>query len=352
MELPQLMRLVDNAVRGAQRGAALTQRMLAFARRQELNFEPVDIPALVRGMTELLERSIGPTITIETRFPLGLSRVTADPNQLEMALLNLMVNARDAMPKGGTILVLARPATVARGQISDLEPGKYVCLSVVDTGEGMDEATLARAMDPFFTTKEPGKGTGLGLPMVHGLAQQSGGRLLLKSRKGEGTTAELWLPIAKGRSAAAPSKAAEPAAKQKTQPLVVVVVDDDSLVLTNMAAMLEDLGHRVFEASSGQQALEILRRESTVDLLITDHAMPRMTGLQLIQEIKAERSTLPVILATGYAELPADADPHLPKLAKPFFQRDLAQAVDSAVHHGRSATRVLQFRQLGAVRNS
>jgi PAS domain S-box-containing protein len=351
-EVPQLMRLVDNAVQGAQRGAALTQRMLAFARRQELKLEPVDIPALVRGMTELLKRSIGPTITIETRFPLSLARVTADPNQLEMALLNLMVNARDAMPNGGAIVVSARPAIVARGEFDDIDPGDYVCLSVVDTGEGMDETTLARAMDPFFTTKEPGKGTGLGLPMVHGLAQQSGGWLLLKSRKGEGTTAELWLPIAKGRYAAAASKAAETAAKEKTQPLVVVVVDDDSLVLTNMAAMLEDLGHRVFEASSGQQALEILRRESTVDLLITDHAMPRMTGLQLIQEIKAERSTLPVILATGYAELPADADPHLPKLAKPFFQRDLAQAVDSAVHHGRSATRVLQFRQLGAVRNS
>jgi CheY-like chemotaxis protein len=204
-------------------------------------------------------------------------------------------------------------------------------------------------MDPFFTTKEPGKGTGLGLPMVHGLAQQSGGRLLLKSHKGEGTTAELWLPIAKGRSAAAPSRAAESAAKQKTQPLVVAVVDDDSLVLTNMAAMLEDLGHRVFEASSGQQALEILRREGgTVDLLITDHAMPQMTGLQLIQEIRAERSDLPVILATGYAELPPDADPYLPKLAKPFFQHDLAQAVDSAVHHGRSATRALQFRQRSA----
>jgi len=157
MELPQLMRLVDNAVQGAQRGAALTQRMLAFARRQELKLEPVDIPALVRGMTELLKRSIGPTISIEARFPLSLARVTADFNQLEMALLNLMVNARDAMPNGGgAIVVSARPAIVAHGEFNDLDPGDYVCLSVVDTGEGMDEATLARAMDPFFTTKEPG----------------------------------------------------------------------------------------------------------------------------------------------------------------------------------------------------
>jgi PAS domain S-box-containing protein len=340
-ELPQLMRLVNNAMRGAQRGAALTQRMLAFARRQELNFEPVDIPALVRGMTELLERSIGPTITIETRFPLGLARVSADPNQLEMALVNLVVNARDAMPMGGTIVVSARLATVARGQISDLEAGEYVCLSVVDTGEGMDEETLARAMDPFFTTKEPGKGTGLGLPMVHGLAKQSGGRLFLKSRKGEGTTAELWLLTAKGRTAGAAGVVAEPDKEAETRSLSVVVVDDDSLVLTNMAAMLEDLGHRVFEAGSGRQALEILHRESRIDLVITDHVMPQMTGLQLIQQIRAEWPAVRVILATGYAELPRDAAPNLPKLAKPFFQRDLLQAVNSAVHSGRSATRAL-----------
>jgi signal transduction histidine kinase len=170
--------------------------MLAFARRQELNLKPVDVPALVRGMSELLQRSLGPSLLIETRFPLSLSRVTADPNQLEMAVLNLVVNARDAMPDGGTILISARPVGITRGYNSDLEPGEYICLSIEDTGEGMDEATLALAMDPFFTTKELGKGTGLGLPMVQGLAEQSGGRFFLKSRKGEGTTAELWLPVA------------------------------------------------------------------------------------------------------------------------------------------------------------
>lgn len=165
-EQPQLMRLVDNATRAAQRGAALTQRMLAFARRQELNLKPVDVPALVRGMSELLERSLGASVLIETRFPLSLSRITADPNQLEMAILNLVVNARDAMPDGGTIVISARPVGIIRGSSSDLEPEQYICLSIEDTGEGMDEATLALAMDPFFTTKELGKGTGLGLPMV------------------------------------------------------------------------------------------------------------------------------------------------------------------------------------------
>src|SRR5262249_31940197 len=184
-----------NAMHGAQRGAALTQRMLVFARRQELEVKPVDISSLVRGMGEILDRSLGPSVLIETRFPLNLQWVETDPNQLEMALLNLIVNARDAMTDGGPIVIAARLKTVAKGQ-GQLRPGSYVCLSVTDTGEGMDEETLSRAVDPFFTTKEVGKGTGLGLPMVHGFAQQSGGRLILKSQRGQGTTAELWLPAA------------------------------------------------------------------------------------------------------------------------------------------------------------
>src|SRR5271154_6197227 len=172
---PSVTRLIDNAIRGAQRGATLTQRMLAYARRQELNLQAVDIPTLIRGMTELLQRSLGPSVMLETRFPLALQWVTADANQLEMALLNLVVNARDAMPEGGPIILAARPETVSAG--GKLAPGAYVCLSVVDHGEGMDETTLERAMDPFFTTKEVGKGTGLGLPMVLGVAEQSGGQL-------------------------------------------------------------------------------------------------------------------------------------------------------------------------------
>jgi signal transduction histidine kinase len=171
-------RLIDNALRGAQRSAALTQRMLVFARRQELDVQPVDIPSLVRGMSEMLERSLAPSVLVETRFPLNLQWVKTDPNQLEMALLNLMVNARDAMPEGGPIVVAARREAVAGNQ-GQLRPGSYVCLSVTDTGEGMDEDTLSKATDPFFTTKEVGKGTGLGLPMVHGLAQESGGELVL-----------------------------------------------------------------------------------------------------------------------------------------------------------------------------
>jgi signal transduction histidine kinase len=162
---PKLMALLENAVQGAQRGTTLTQRMLAFARRQELKQETIDLPELVRGMTDLLQRSLGPSVGIETRFPLVLKPIRADANQLEMALLNLAVNARDAMPDGGQIVMAAREESIPAGHVSGLKPGSYVCLAVIDSGNGMDEATLRRAMEPFFTTKGLGKGTGLGLPM-------------------------------------------------------------------------------------------------------------------------------------------------------------------------------------------
>jgi PAS domain S-box-containing protein len=325
-----VIRLIDNALRGAERGSSLTQRMLVFARRQELNVEPVDIVALVHGMAELLERSLGPSVKIETHFPLGLPSVKTDANQLEMAVLNLTVNARDAMPRGGPVVIAARPETLSSAQ-GRLRPGDYVRLSVTDTGEGMDEETLGRAIDPFFTTKEVGKGTGLGLPMVHGMAEYSGGQLVLTSERDRGTTAEIWLPVAEKTEdmAEAPPPPQIPASEPR--PLVVLVADDDPLVLTNIAAMLDDFGHQVFEASSARQALAILRRESDIDLIITDQAMPEMTGLQLIQEVKNSWPDLPVILATGFAELPSGTDPLQVTLAKPFFQHDLARAVEIAM---------------------
>ncbi|MBS4003593.1 MAG: PAS domain S-box protein [Afipia sp.] len=322
--------LISNATQAAQRGAALTQRMLAFARRQDLDLKPIDIPALVRGMTDLLQSSLGPSVQIETRFPLKLDLVHADANQLEMALLNLAVNARDAMPDGGSIVIAAREETVKPRSRSKLKAGRYVRLSVKDTGEGMDKATLRRAMEPFFTTKGVGRGTGLGLSMVHGMTEQSGGRFFLKSQKGEGTTAEIWLPAAKATRPAQGGRFIKDGVTG-TRPLVVLAVDDDGLVLMNTAVMLQDMGHTVFEATSGNQALEILRREPSVDLVITDHAMPRMTGAQLAAAIKAERPELPVILATGYAELPPDVDARLPKLGKPFRQQELMQAVTAAI---------------------
>jgi PAS domain S-box-containing protein len=337
-----VIRLIDNALRGAERGSSLTQRMLVFARRQELDFQPVAIVALVHGMAELLERSLGPSARIETRFPLDLPSVNTDANQLEMALLNLAVNARDAMPQGGPVVIAARPETVAHAH-GRLKPGAYVCLSVTDAGDGMDEDTLARAIDPFFTTKELGKGTGLGLPMVHGLAEHSGGQLILRSQKGEGTTAELWLPVAKKTAEATEAAAPAQAPAKEHRRLIVLVVDDDPLVLTNMSAMLDDVGHKVFEASSAREALAILRREGGIQLVITDQGMPRMTGLQLIEQIKDNWPDLPVILATGFAELPPGTDRRQITLAKPFHQDDLAYAVETAMTTP-DERRVLSFR--------
>jgi PAS domain S-box-containing protein len=329
-EHPKVTPLLDNAMQGAKRGAALTQRLLAFARKQELNLRSIDLPALVRGMTDLLRRTIGPLIVIEARMPDTLAAIQADANQLELALLNLTMNARDAMPNGGTIVIAAREETVPDGgPAGPLVPGRYVCLSVTDSGEGMDEATLKRAAEPFFTTKGVGKGTGLGLSMVHGLAEQSGGRLVLHSKVGEGTTAELWLPLADAVAVHGDAASAGDAGAGSTRPLTVLAVDDDRLVLMNTVAMLEEMGHTVLEATSGQQALDILRQHATLDLLITDEAMPQMTGLQLAKTVRAERPGLPIILATGYAEVPRDST--LPKLSKPFFQEDLVRAVASAV---------------------
>lgn len=234
----------------------------------------------------------------------------------------------------------ARAETVGQGH--QLRPGFYVCLSVTDTGEGMDEATLSKAMEPFFTTKEVGKGTGLGLPMVHRLAQESGGAFALKSKQGKGTTAELWLPVAEKSPVIAEEAEAELPAPVKN--LTVLVVDDDLLVLTNMAAMLDDLGHTVFEAASARDALAILRRESTIELVLTDQAMPQMTGLQLIDEIKNGWPKLPVILATGFAELPPDIDPQQITLAKPFLQHDLAETVRAALEDDPQKRRIVRFR--------
>jgi CheY-like chemotaxis protein/two-component sensor histidine kinase len=318
-------RLLDNAVQGAQRGAALTQRMLAFARKQELKLEGVDVPALMRGITILLQRSLGPSIELATVFPPELPPALTDANQLEIALLNLALNARDAMPGGGRITIEATEETLAGGGAIALPAGSYVRLAVIDQGVGMDEATLARAAEPFFTTKGVGKGTGLGLPMVHGLAEQSGGRMKLSSRLGEGTRVEIWLPRADavGLRGAAGLTNGDPNGPA-LRPCVVLAVDDDSLVLTNTAAMLEDLGHKVLVAASGAEALALLA-EHAVDLVITDYAMPQMTGLELAREIEARRPGLGVVLATGYAELPPGDGEDIPRLAKPYSQAELAR---------------------------
>jgi PAS domain S-box-containing protein len=327
-EDPKIAQLIDNALNAARRGAALTQRMLAFARRQDLKPTVVHLPALVDGMAGLLARSLGSMVQLQTEFPLTLHPVRVDANQLELALLNLAVNARDAMPEGGRLLVQAQEEEVAAG--GTLAPGRYVRVAVVDSGSGMDAATLARAAEPFFTTKGAGKGTGLGLAMVHGLAAQSGGRFALHSTPGEGTTATLWLPVAAAGAEPDPPEreATEPAS---TRMLRVLAVDDDPLVLANTVALLEELGHAVLQAASAEEALRTLQAEPDIDLLVSDHVMPRMTGAQLIAAAMQLRPQLAVVLATGYAELPTSLPFQAVRLAKPFDQPALGQAIASAM---------------------
>ncbi|MGP9820210.1 PAS domain S-box protein [Salinarimonas sp. NSM] len=318
-------RLIANAIKGAERGVSLTQRMLAFARRQTLAPSAVEVPDLVVGMTDLLRRSIGPQIRIETRFAEGTPPALVDPNQLELALVNLAVNARDAMPDGGVLTIAVDAVTRAA------EPqGRFVRVRISDTGVGMDEATLARAVEPFFTTKGVGKGTGLGLAMVYGLAEQSNGRLALASVPGTGTTAEILLPIADAvaepRPAASGAERA-PAVVERRR-LRVLVVDDDALVLMGSATMVEDLGHEPIEAGSGADALAILDAGTPIDVVLTDQAMPGMTGLQLAQAVRARRPRLPLVLATGYAELPEGAEAAVDaRLAKPFGQDELMRVL-------------------------
>jgi PAS domain S-box-containing protein len=325
---PRTLLLLDNATQAAQRGAALTQRMLAFARRQELKPEPVDVPTLIRSMTELLRRSLGSTVAIEMDLPFSLDRVMVDPTQLELAVLNLAINARDAMPLGGTLEIGTRAETVAVSQGGGLPAGRYICLSVRDTGEGMDEATLARAVEPFFTTKGVGKGTGLGLSMVHGLTEQLGGKLIMKSARNQGTTAEIWLPTSSSAVAAKDDSAAREA--YTVEPITILAVDDDMLVLMNTTFLLEDMGHKVFSTSSGKQALQILSAGHDIKLVIVDQAMPGMTGTELIKEIRLKWPDMPIVLATGYGELPPGSSVDV-KLTKPFGQEELGQAIAVAL---------------------
>jgi len=326
---PKVMRLIDNATQGALRGVSLTQRMLAFARRQELKSESVEIPGLIEGISGLLRSSLGPSVQLDTRYSPGLVPVLADINQLELAVLNLATNARDAMPHGGKITISAQTEDIHEHSALSLAPGQYVCMNITDTGEGMDASTLASAMDPFFTTKGVGKGTGLGLSMVHGFIEQLGGRFILKSQAGSGTRAELWIPAATSTSVI--PKVTDEEAVIPEYRLCVLVVDDDSLVLTSTGLLLEDLGHRVISSTSGAQALELFGRTPGIDLVITDMAMPQMNGAQLAHAIRIIRPEVPIVLATGYAERLEGFALELPRLSKPFTQLNLVEIIAQAM---------------------
>ncbi len=326
---PKTLSLLENAIAAAHRGSSLTQRMLAFARRQELDPKPVDVGALIRGMSELLGSSLGSNIAVETRFPLILRPVLVDAGQLEMALMNLMINARDAMPDGGNVVVSAREAQFSRSPDSS-DPEQFICISVMDSGTGMDHTTLQRAMEPFFTTKGLGKGTGLGLSMVHGLAEQSGGKLVLTSVEGCGTTAELWLPISSVAAEAPRPASGHEVLSDATaisRPLKVLFVDDDPLVLLSTRAMIEDLGHHVITACGGIDALALVRQYHDFDLVITDYVMPNMTGSELAWHISVLYPALPIIISSGFTDTPSIAASGLPRLPKPFNQAELGRAI-------------------------
>jgi PAS domain S-box-containing protein len=330
---PKSVRLVDSAMKGAQRGAALTQRLLAFARRQDLKIRPRSLRDLIQGMTNLIERSVGPLIEVRIDLPAALPPVSVDENQIELAVLNLVVNARDAMPAGGILTIGAAESDAApKGEIA---PGHYVRLTVSDTGCGMDAETLAKAVEPFFSTKEVGKGTGLGLSMVHGLAEQLRGALRLSSEMGRGTTAEIWLPASEASAETEPPTVSQEG-RAEVGKASILVVDDDPLVASSTAEMLAALGHSVIEANSGEGAVNILNSGEKIDLLITDYLMPRMTGLQLARTAKEIRPDLAILLATGYADLPAGSDVKLPRISKPYLLPELQTEIAKALGSGRT----------------
>jgi PAS domain S-box-containing protein len=316
-------RLIGGALQSAERAKTLVQRLLAFARRQPLQPVPVDLVALVQGMAELVSSTSGPRVEVELDVVPDLPAVKADPNQLEMAILNLAVNARDAMPEGGRLTIAAAAAMVGAEHRSGLKPGAYVRVCVADTGTGMDEATLRRAVEPFFSTKGIGRGTGLGLSMVHGLAGQLGGALTIQSKLQVGTVIELWLPVSS--EAALRHDANQPEVKPSATGLALLV-DDEDVVRASTADMLIELGFDVTEASSAEEAIGLINGGARPDVIITDHLMPGMTGTDLAYKLRDIGIAAPVLIISGYAEDDGVA-PELPRLTKPFRQFELAASL-------------------------
>jgi signal transduction histidine kinase/CheY-like chemotaxis protein len=318
-------RALEVASQAVDRGATLTQHLLAFARRQRLAPAPVDLGAQVAGMATLLERTLGGAIRIRIDRDDAVPPALVDPHQFDLALLNLAINARDAMPDGGTLTIAVTSLSVGTGKNAEtgtgdgispaLAPGGYVAVTVRDSGTGMPPDVLARACDPFFTTKPVGQGSGLGLSMVHGLTAQSGGGMRLESHPGLGTAVTLYLPHAPvpGDSGSdAPDEAAAgnpplpvPSAIPSAAPSAavrVLLVEDDALVRMANAAVLDEAGIMVSEASSGEEALALLEEDEGIGVLVTDFAMPGMTGADLTRLVRSHRPGLPVLIVTGYAE--------------------------------------------------
>ena len=322
---PRSGRLLNNALKAADRARTLVHRLLGFARRQTLQTEAIDIARLIGGMRDLIASSIGPTIEISIDVEPDLPLAMVDPNQLELAVRNLCVNARDAMPAGGRLTIVIRKQTVESGSVPGLSSGDYVRISVTDDGCGMSSDTLSRAVEPFYSTKEIGRGTGLGLSMVHGLTAQLGGGFAISSELGKGTSVELYLPVTIGdASDEGVSVAGLPEASERK--LSVLLVDDEDIVRFATAEMIRELGHSVVEASSGAEAMERLSAGIEIDAVVTDYKMPRMDGAQLAKRIREWQPSMPVLIITGYTGI-SDKALNLPRLAKPFGRAEIAAAL-------------------------
>jgi CheY-like chemotaxis protein len=334
--------LLQAALSAAERGASLTQHLLAFARRQLLNPRPVDVSSVIDGLKKLLKQSVGPAIRLVIHAEASLWPARVDPNQLELAILNLALNARDAMEDGGTLRIACenRPAQNG-GAPRGVLPGDYVIVSVSDTGKGMDQATMARAFEPFFTTKEVGRGSGLGLSMVQGFAVQSGGSVQIASALGGGTNVELWLPRADAAGSAAPLVAdaeSEPAPMREAR---ILICDDDADVRGFVGALLRDSGYMVWEANNPVLALQILQSEQPIDLLLTDYAMPELSGETIITRAREFQPAIKVLLMSGHADvLRAGGVSGIPLLAKPFRVAELRKRVVEALRGPSSGARV------------
>ncbi len=319
----------------AERGAKLTDQLLSFSRRQRLEPRPLDLNQSVSEMRDLLQSTMGGSIQIQTDLLPGLWPALADPTQLELAVLNLAINARDAMQVGGTLRVRTENTELGDGLRSE-EPaaGEYVVVSVSDTGSGMTEEVRAKAFEPFFTTKGVGKGSGLGLSQVLGFAKQSGGGVRIDSRPGEGTSVRIFLPRATARYLERPTPDAVTAARDLPG-ANILLVDDDNAVREITSAMLQELGYRVHEAGSGGAALDLLNDLPTINLMIVDFAMPGMNGAELARQVRNKRRHLPILFVTGYADRAALADvdeAHI--VGKPFVRDELARKVRLALVDG------------------
>ena len=313
--------LIRTALKGAERGAELTQRMLSFARQQELSTCSASVRELVGNARELIRRTIGPQIVLnDDGVGEDLPFVKVDPGQFELAILNLAINARDAMPNGGRIELTAGRSRLPASAM--LKSGNYVWIAVTDSGEGMSSETLERATEPFFSTKAVGKGTGLGLSMVRGFIEQLGGKLSIRSRIGAGTTVCLWLPEADEPE---PVAKTAPALPRPVEQATILLVDDDALIASSTKLLLEAIGHHVIEAASAESAIDLLERNASIDLVMTDYAMPGMTGLELATYVRRFRPELPVLLVTGFADLPNSSLPNLTRLSKPYRQAQLEE---------------------------